>query len=260
MIKLTKEELLSLRPQNNMVIIKSLEDRSKYQLTKDIELKLDIDFTKDAFRYIGVINQVVAVPDKIIFGTKPHDRDSRIQFSEWETTVELEVGDTVVCNYFDLQPSVVSGNFIVCEGCTYYYIRYSDIYCKIKNFSGNVNDIRNAVSMNIPDYLIPINGYILAEPIFKKEGIGAYMVDKETDHALVKYVGKKNTKYMERYNQNGDYMYEPMDMDVQVSDIIHFKKYAAHAMDNGLAKYFGSLIPILGRDVTYHEREGMIYG
>jgi hypothetical protein len=55
-------------------------------------------------------------------------------------------------------------------------------------------------------------------------------------------------------------MYEPMDMDVQVSDIIHFKKYAAHAMDNGLAKYFGSLIPILGRDVTYHEREGMIYG
>ena len=260
MIKLTKEELSKIKPLNNMVIIKPLENRSKYQLTKDVELKLDVDFTEQAFRYIGVINKVIAVPDKIIFGQGG---------SEWETTMELSVDDTVVVNYFPLQPSVTSGDFIVCEGEIYYYIRYSDIYCKSNEIDDKVHGLTlNDGGVNCMFWggklnnfiLIPLNGYLLCEPVFKKEGIGAYSVEKETNSAIVKFIGSKNTRHFEEiYKPESVSSYIAEDRDVEVGDVIFYKQFLAATLDNGLKNVLGDLRVIKRSDVVYLKRGEVIY-
>jgi co-chaperonin GroES (HSP10) len=258
MIKLTKQELAKFKPLNNLVLLKPLEDRSKYQLTKDIELKIDIDFTEFAFKHINVINKVIAVPDKIICGQYR---------SDWKTEVEIQVGDTVVVNQFPIQSSVTSSEFIVCEGEIYYYVRYSDIYCKYyypqkKNFITDLITFGIALLPENPEIeLAPINGYVLAEPVIEKSGFGAYITEKETNSAIVKFIGSKNTDYWEeRFKPESQSFYKPVDIDVEVGDEIHFTQFANRKLDNGLKSIFGNLIPVMRKDITYLKRGDVIYG
>lgn len=254
MIKITREELSRLKPMNNLVLIKNIEDRSKFKLTDDIEIKLETDFTEFAFRHINIINKVIAVPDKIQFGEGK---------SEWETTMELSIGDTVVVNQFPLQCAVTNKEFYVCEGEVYYYIRYCDIYCKqsVVGFKKlSFTDDFKELSAEPVMELIPLNGYILAEPITKQEGFGVYQVEKETNQAIVKFVGTPNTKHLKRFKPESQSFYEPIEQEVEAGDVVTFKKFTNAVLDKGLKKVFGNMVVIARKDIAIYQRGDTIYG
>jgi len=257
MIKLTQQELTKLKPINNMVLISPLEDRSTHKIA-DIELKLETELTETAFQYINVINKVVAVPDKIKFG---------VGFSEWKTEMELKVGDTVVVNRMPIQFALNDKNYIECEGVRYFWIKYSDIYCKTVKYSDLGIKPVNGISIEqwgkeIKDYFFkPINGYILSEPIKETEGWGEYKVEKESQKsAIVKYVGTPNSEHLSRFKPESQSDYEPMDMPCQVGDLIFFKKYANVHLEEGIKQTLGGLIVIKAKDITHIKRGDMIYG
>jgi len=247
MIKLTQQELSKLKPMNNMVLISPLEDRSTHKIA-DIELKLETELTETAFQYINVINKVVAVPDKIKFG---------VGFSEWKTEMELKVGDVVVVNRMPIQFAINDKNYIECEGIRYFWIKYSDIYCKIPTW----HDWDSDTDIIIKRKYSPINGYILAEPIMETEGWGEYKVEKESQKsAIVKYVGTPNTEHLSRFKPESQSDYEPMDMPCQVNDVIFFKKYANVHLEEGIKQTLGGLIVIKAKDITHIKRGELIIG
>jgi len=254
MIKLTKQELDKIKPINNMVLLMPLEDRSQYELTKEVKLQLETDFTEDAFRYIPVINKVIAVPDNIKFGQN---------FSEWETTMELSVGDTVVVNQLPLQLAQNDKQFILCEGIRYFWIKYSDIYCKSVEIGAVVQPLQKGyLETREPIYnLIPINGYVICEPVIDEIKYIEQVVKKESKQfAVVKFIGSLNTNHLERWQPASESFYTPSDMEVEVGDVICFKKYRNRRLDNGLAKVFGNLVPIMRKDILYIKRGETIYG
>lgn len=260
MIKLTKQELDKIKPINNMVLLQPLEDRSQYELTKEVTLQMDVDFTAEAFMYVPVINKVIAVPENIKFGQG---------FSEWETTMELSVGDTVVVNQLPLQLAQNDKQFILCEGIRYFWIKYSDIYCKIAYWSMREGLITKYESgetglLNLFHFsrvLVPINGYVICEPVIDEIKYIEQIVKKESKQfATVKFIGSMNTNHLERWQPASESFYTPSDMEVEVGDQICFKKYRNRRLDNGLAKVFGNLIPIRRSDILYVKREGVIYG
>jgi len=254
MIKLTKEELLRITPINNMVLLMPLEDRSKFALTKEVELTMDVDFTEDQFRYVPVVNKVIAVPENIKFGQG---------FSEWETTMELSVGDTVVVNQLPLQLAQNDKQFIICEGVRYFWIKYSDIYCKQKLVDVRINSDtdENGIGFDSLYNLTPINGYVICEPVIDEIKYIEQVVKKESKQfATVKFVGRMNTNHLERWQPASESLYTPSDMEVEVNDVICFKKYRNRRLDNGLAKEFGLLTPIMRKDILYVKRGELIIG
>jgi len=254
MIKLTKQELDKIKPINNMVLVQPLEDRSQYELTKEVKLQLETEFTEDAFRYIPVINKVIAVPNNIKFGQG---------FSEWETTVELTVGDTVVVNQLPLQLAQNDKQFILCEGVRYFWIKYSDIYCKQKLVDVRINSDtdENGIGFDSLYKLTPINGYVICEPVIDEIKYIEHVVKKESKQcAVVKFVGSLNTNHLERWKPESESFYTPSDMEVEVGDIVYFKKYRNRRLDNGLKKTFGTLMPIKRSDILYIKRGDLIIG
>ena len=259
MIKLTKQELDKIKPINNMVLLQPLEDRSQYELTKEVKLQLETEFTEDAFRYIPVINKVIAVPDNIKFGQG---------FSEWETTMELSVGDTVVVNQLPLQLAQNDKQFILCEGVRYFWIKYSDIYCKSDVTHSDIplkmiydKDWNLLSSEHEKTILTPINGYVICEPVIDEIKYIEQVVKKESKQfATVKFIGSMNTNHLERWQPASESFYTPSDMEVEVGDQICFKKYRNRRLDNGLAKVFGNLVPIMRKDILYVKRGEQIYG
>jgi len=248
MCVITKEQLSHIKMKNNMVLVMPLEDRSQYELTKEVTLQMDTEFTEDAYRYVPVVNKVISVPDNIKFGQN---------FSEWETTMELSVGDTVVVNQLPLQLAQNDKQFILCEGIRYFWIKYSDIYCKL-SFDFVLD---KAIFPMVNQILVPINGYVICEPVIDEIKYIEQVVQKESKQfATVKFIGSMNTNHLERWQPASESFYTPSDMEVEVGDQICFKKYRNRRLDNGLAKVFGNLVPIMRKDILYVKREGVIYG
>jgi len=212
-----------------MIILTTLEGFkpiSNYVLvgnpTKTDTLKsgLYIDTTYKPEHHVEIINEVIAVPD-------------RLSFKEWETEMELKVGDQVWVNYL----SIMKGERVMVGDKTYILVPYEKIILAKRG-----------------DDIVMLNGYVLIEPVLEDGGchrgdmsykelaelyasnpinsshdcIGDdIMKDTLTiipivkpkefnDRGIVRYLGTPNKRYAEEHHSD--------DIDVNIGDMVVLQK------------------------------------
>jgi len=168
-----KEQVLQLdsldnfKPISNSVLVRinEMHDEITYGT---LTLKLDTSF--EVGKHAANKGVVIKVPEKFVYSKTPN-----INTSDWDTDIEAEEGDLV---YFDYL-SGIECNKVECEDKLYYILPYHTLYIlKRKN------------------KVIPLNGYVLLEPVIKEEGYKDFKFDREqAKYATVAYSGSCNKKY-----------------------------------------------------------------
>ena len=202
-------------------------------------IRIEIDTSYEPEKHLTRTGTVVAVPEKLIY-----KRGS--DYMEWKTEMELQVGDRVVMYYLAVYNCIKNGAYE--KDYEYYHGKRSDkyeefVYMKYQNIYAA---IRNGK-------VIPINGYVLVEPIDdpvlahkKKEAEGKkiqLVVEGKPNntHAVygrIVYIGTPNKEYIESYLSDEN-------IDVKVGDEVIMKRisdipmeYEYHAKVDGGRKLF----------------------
>ena len=122
----------NIKPLNNNVLLKVKQDPSKIVFKNGIVIDVDTSYEKE--KYAAVICEVVAVPEKLIFGftgeTNKHGRPIQaINSMDWKTSMELNVGDEVIINFMGYVGAFSDDpkNFEI-DGVEYFFCDYSLVY------------------------------------------------------------------------------------------------------------------------------------
>lgn len=156
---------------NNMVAIRPFP-ADEIRLRSGEKLYLDVRF--EEYLNARTAGEVVAVPEKLVYNTDP-DRYSL----EWDTDMELQVGDVIIYNYLAVKNSMHMKQFIDHEVVC---IPYDKIYVAIRG-----------------EEIICINGNILVEP--EDEFVDTFLhvpenaKIKSKQIGRVAYAGKPNRQY-----------------------------------------------------------------
>ena len=161
---------------NNMVAIKPFPS-DEIRLKTGEKLYLDVRF--EEYLNAQTAGEVVSVPEKLVYSTKTEAPVT----TEWDTDMELKVGDVVVFNYLAVKNSLGSGYWIdkdtVC-------IPYDKIYVALRQ--GEV---------------ICINGIIIVEPEVENTLTSLIIPDnaklKSKQVGRVVYAGKPNRGYRKEH-------------------------------------------------------------
>jgi len=168
-----KEQVLQLdsldhfKPISNSVLVR-IDDRNDEITYGTLTLKLDTSF--EIGKHAANKGVVIKVPEKFVYSKIPN-----INTSDWDTEIEVEPGDLVWFDYL----SGIECNQIECKGELYYVLPYHTLYVSRRK-----------------EEVIPLNGYVLLEPIIKEEGYKDFKFDRErAKDAIVAYSGSCNKKY-----------------------------------------------------------------
>jgi co-chaperonin GroES (HSP10) len=210
----------------NNVMVK-LDAKNDYIETKSgLRLLLDTSFEPE--KHVVRVGTVEALPRELQFKKE----------IPWETEIELKLGDRVVMYFMAIQNclSKEQKKYAQEGKDVYIFIKYHNIYAIIRG-----------------EEIIPINGYVLVEPIEDPEWIrlneqaskaGLIIPDMRKlskthiTYGKIAYLGKPNLRYSEKYKSDEYY-------DLKVGDEIIMKKirdipveYEYHAkMDGGRKLY-----------------------
>jgi len=190
-VKIDKKDLERLKPLNNFVLIKTIADVEKLKTPSGIYLVSPNAKIWDEARHANRIGLVVSTPDILTYKSKTNK-----YAMDWDTDMELKVGDVVWYSYFD----DLNCQWYICEGEEYKLIPYGNCYVAKREYRGDVDTIC-------------LNGYILCEDVYAKP-VSDLQVKTKIDNRLgkVAYVGNRNKEYkIYKYNDCAD---------VNVGDII----------------------------------------
>ena len=256
---ITLHELRALHPTNNYVVLRPEVNTEKIQYgTVEFHAPVSSADGKpyDAFSSQPIVCSVMAVPRRLIFGTRfifwetIEELDvSELQkfniyrsrkdakFSEitttevpipgsmpWKTTMQLKQDDIVWVNNNALLHAEQKGLTISIDGTMYYIIKYDDIYLK-----------------KSADDVVMLNGYVLAELVedspewAKRAEKAGLVVPDNLKHeqfndriGVIRYIGDP-VEYMfnDRYDGPG----------INVCDFVYFKWKINRRLEPG-QKYF----------------------
>jgi hypothetical protein len=179
-MKLTKEEFSRIKTVQNHVLIKPNYSDGTYKLPNGKVLYLTAN--PDQADHFSVTGEVIALPEKIV--SNGHKDNMH-----WGTDVEVQVGDTVWCNYFNVMDMLgklehAEDFVLTCEGVDYIPLNYSYIYAAKRG-----------------DKIIPLNGYALIEPVvnYMQEStliVPDHLKTKESKRVgLIRHMGLPNKWY-----------------------------------------------------------------
>ena len=193
---------LNIKPYNNYVLIKPFRDMSKSN-ARGFSMDTSFDEAGHAPR-TGV---VVAVPDQL-----DYDRENT-QGLQWETSMDLEVGDEVTYHYLSALTAEDKNapRFFDYNDERYFFIKYDRIYtAKRLNGLAYAKLRRSGLPTPIPFPpewydIICLNGFILVEPVQdatlkKYEGYLSVPVRADKFYGIVKHVGSLITDYSAIYD------------------------------------------------------------
>ncbi|MBE3086025.1 MAG: hypothetical protein IMZ64_07395 [Bacteroidetes bacterium] len=210
----------------NNVMVK-LDAKNDYIETKS-GLKLLLDTSFEPEKHVVRVGTVEALPKELQFKKE----------IPWETELELKIGDKVVMYFMAIQNCLSNEQKkYVQEGQdVYIFIKYHNIYAIIREKE-----------------IIPINGYVLVEPIEDPEWVrlneqaaksGLMIPDMRTPsrthitYGKVIYLGKKIIRYADKNKSDNFY-------DIQEGDQVIMKKirdipveYEYHAKIDGGRKLY----------------------
>jgi hypothetical protein len=207
-----------MKPTSNYVIVKPIQDTS-------VVGSLYIDTSWKPENHVQVINEVVAVPDKL--KRLPIDSNG---FMEWETPMELEVGDQVWVNYL----AILKALEVDIEGEKCKLVPYSKIYFALRG-----------------EAVIALNGYVLVEPIPEPEIKTSLILksepkEKKTE-GIVRYFGMPNTRYFDP--TTGDSV-EAEEVEISEGDHIVLKRGYYSKIENELHQSFGNYLIVHRRNIV----------
>jgi len=173
-----------MKTASNNVMVK-LDEENNYVITPS-GIKLYVDNTYEPEKHTVVTGTVTALPSILQLSQMP-----------WKTEMELEIGDKVVMYYLAVMKAMMPEyrNFIKKDKDIFVFIKYSNIYAAIRS-----------------NQIIPVNGYILAEPCpdpfferkkeeSEKKGISIVKINEKSNKngvfAIARYIGKPNIEYKE---------------------------------------------------------------
>lgn len=233
----------------NNVLIKL--DRLPDELILLSGKKIFIDPTFEPEKNAAVTGSVVAVPNKLMYSP------SRTDLIPWETEMELEINDRVIC-YFMSSVNAFSPQYNKWirdeNGEFYILVRYEHIYIA-KRKTGSI--LLSGIPIDDKYKIIPLNGYCIIEPIMdeeheaikekiKKMGlmVPPYLRNKHSvKYGIVKYLAKPNKSYFSLKGQLRTDTDE--NCDIKVGDKIAMRKssdvpleYEHHASLEGRKRFY----------------------
>jgi co-chaperonin GroES (HSP10) len=208
--KLTRAEFDALKPINNKVVIRQPEKDLGYVVRPSgILLVTNPEImntnSHESYEEINVADSlprwgyVAKIPGKLEFNERQYKNkkdDSQSWKMDWETDLEIEIGDKVWCNFFDLHHA----SQLECEGEKYWVVDYC-----------------NLIVAKRDDEAIMLNGNILFEQI--NEGLTSKFLQLPENinksKGRVVHVGSKNKRYVNKSRFD--------DLDVWVGDLVLFR-------------------------------------
>jgi hypothetical protein len=211
-----------MKPISNQVLLKINIDNSIIRFENGQILWLDT--TYNVGRHQSVNCEVVAVPDKLVYG----DHLDFQQSMPHQTEMELKVGDEVIVRYLAIHDALGSKDpkhFTHENGEDVFFIKYEDIYVAKRNVSDWMNiaasgpkdkkavkDLENDnVIWDKGKYyeIIPLNGWTLCEPLsveIKTKLIIPDYLKKKADKkvCIATFVGSPNKSYWRTENYRDD--------------------------------------------------------
>jgi len=198
-----KEQVLQLdsldnfKPISNSVLVR-IDDRHDEITYGTLTLKLDTSF--EVGKHAANKGVVIKVPEKFVYSKTPN-----INTSDWDTEIEVEEGDLV---YFDYLAGIEC-NQIECKGELYYVLPYHTLYVAKRTYVWDcIGGINGEVLLGKDGHeyvweppgewyrTIPLNGYVLLEPVIKEEGYKDFKFEREkAKYAIVAYSGSCNKRY-----------------------------------------------------------------
>ena len=156
---ITIDTIEGFKPLNNFVLLGNPTSTEKIG-------GLFIDTTYKPEDHVEIINEVIAVPE-------------RLKFNEWETEMQLKVGDKVWVNYL----SIIKGERVQVGGEVYVLVPYEKIILTKRG-----------------DDLVMLNGYVLIEPVLEEtQQSGIIILLKQAKQAsqrgYVRHMGIPNKRY-----------------------------------------------------------------
>jgi co-chaperonin GroES (HSP10) len=171
---ITLDTIEGFKPLNNFVLLGNPTSTEKIG-------GLFIDTTYKPEDHVEIINEVIAVPD-------------HLKFNEWETEMQLKVGDKVWVNRLTILKAekIYAGGV---SGTTYLHVPYEKIILAKRG-----------------DEIIMLNGNILLEPILKDQLKSDTIillpqfaqVEEYQDRGIVRFIGIPNKRYTEEHHSDDD--------------------------------------------------------
>lgn len=179
---------------NNLVAIRPFPS-DEIRLKDGSKLYLDIRF--EEYLNAKTAGEVVAVPDKVTFNP------SSAVTLDWDTDMELQVGDVVIYNYLAVRNAIDMGNIF---GDGVVAMSYDKIYTAIRG-----------------DQVVCVNGFILVEPedehLYSTLHLPDIAMHKSKQIGRVLYAGTPNRGYRVEKLING---HTAPDTAVKVGDRVVF--------------------------------------
>ena len=194
---LTRKQLDSGRIPSNTVMVEMLYS-SEGMKTKGgviVGFDTDVEYSEDHTSHVADLAIVTAMVYKTPVGLYYDKEDSHGM--PWDCDMELEIGDLVWFNAMESLNSVE----IECESKTYKLLPYQDLYVatrKVTPYDGGGLAWRFAfLTQSDVRIVIPLNGYVLLEPVYTKTEHSLAIDDKKEDltRGIVRFVGKPNREY-----------------------------------------------------------------
>ncbi len=176
---ITLDTIEGFKPLNNFVLLGNPTSTEKIG-------GLFIDTTYKPEDHVEIINEVIAVPE-------------RLKFNEWETEMQLKVGDKVWVNYL----SIIKGERVQVGGEVYVLVPYEKIILTKRG-----------------DDLVMLNGYVLIEPVLEEtQQSGIIILLKQAKQAsqrgYVRHMGIPNKRYTDESHTD--------EIDIKMGDMVGFK-------------------------------------
>ena len=176
---ITLDTIEGFKPLNNFVLLGNPTSTEKIG-------GLFIDTTYKPEDHVEIINEVIAVPD-------------HLKFNEWETEMQLKVGDKVWVNYL----SIIKGERVQVGGEVYVLVPYEKIILTKRG-----------------DELVMLNGYVLIEPVLEEtQQSGIIILLKQAKQAsqrgYVRHMGIPNKRYTDESHTD--------EIDIKLGDMVGLK-------------------------------------
>lgn len=205
----------------NRVLVKASKKNDEVKLSDGGKLYVDTEYEPE--KHATTSGTVVKLPIGLSYDEQPGSSNSL----DFDTEMELEEGDKIFFHYLASLKAVEGNDYYEDEeGNTYFGISYDSIFMAQRG-----------------DEVIPVNGYIIAEPVYEKSVNTSIELpeskekEENVNKAKVKYIGKPNKGYRMR-----DYTDE-MEEELEPGDIIHHNcavplQHSIHNEIEGRGKIF----------------------
>ncbi len=203
---ITIDTIEGFKPLNNFVLLGNPTSTEKIG-------GLFIDTTYKPEDHVEIINEVIAVPD-------------HLKFNEWETEMQLKVGDKVWVNYL----SIIKGERVQVGGEVYVLVPYEKIILTKRG-----------------DDLVMLNGYVLIEPVLEEtQQSGIIILLKKAKQAsqrgYVRHMGIPNKRYTDEAHTD--------EIDIKLGDMVGLKHGYNSKLESSYHQIIGDYWVVQRRNIV----------